>query len=112
MASLEGSGRKQEVARGKRARGRHASVLLARPSCSRTSMRPWRRQVAQGRRREGWKARGGSGTALLQRIRTDLAAGAPFPATARSAGLDDEGLSLGRLSPSLKRLRCYGCGAC
>ena len=30
MASLEGSGRKQEVARGKRARGRHASVLLAR----------------------------------------------------------------------------------
>ena len=30
MASLEGSGRKHEVARGKRARGRHASVLLAR----------------------------------------------------------------------------------
>ena len=30
VASPEGSGRKQEVARGERARGRHASVLLAR----------------------------------------------------------------------------------
>ena len=41
VASLEGSGRKQEVARGKRARGRHASVLLARRKTTGGGRRWW-----------------------------------------------------------------------